>query len=256
MLGTVDYVAPEQIEGSEPDARSDVYSLGCVLFEMLTGEPPFADQKGGMAKMWAQVNAEPPPVRERRPDVPRGARGRDAARDGQGARRPSDGGGVPGGACSRPSARRPVSDQRRRAGVEQLRGEHDPAECHPGGAVVGRRAPIEGLGLVEQAVSGGRLPAASAAPAAATSATGCRVWPIGRPERSCSTGSFVGSWSLEDGPCPGGDLPAGRVRILGHPDERAHGIEAELRRRLRVARRADRHGPVTLEPRPVRRQPR
>jgi len=70
MLGTVDYVAPEQIEGSEPDARGDVYSLGCVLFEMLTAEPPFADQRGGMAKMWAQVNAEVPSLRERRPDVP------------------------------------------------------------------------------------------------------------------------------------------------------------------------------------------
>lgn len=70
MLGTVDYVAPEQIEGSQADARSDVYSLGCVLYEMLTGEPPFAEQRGGMAKMWAQVNAEPRPVRERRPDAP------------------------------------------------------------------------------------------------------------------------------------------------------------------------------------------
>jgi serine/threonine protein kinase len=70
MLGTVDYVAPEQIEGSEPDARGDVYALGCVLFESLTGEPPFAGQKGGMAKMWAHVNAEPASVRERRPDVP------------------------------------------------------------------------------------------------------------------------------------------------------------------------------------------
>jgi serine/threonine protein kinase len=70
MLGTVDYVAPEQIEGSEPDSRSDIYSLGCVLFEMLMGEAPFADQKGGMAKMWAQVNAVPPSVRERRPEVP------------------------------------------------------------------------------------------------------------------------------------------------------------------------------------------
>ncbi len=70
MLGTVDYVAPELIEGSEPDAPGDVYGLACVLYEMLTGEPPFADHKGGMAKMWAQVNAEPPPVRERRPDVP------------------------------------------------------------------------------------------------------------------------------------------------------------------------------------------
>jgi serine/threonine protein kinase len=70
MLGTVDYVAPELIEGSEPDARSDIYSLGCVLYEMLTGAAPFADQRGGMAKMWAQVNAEPAPLRERRPDVP------------------------------------------------------------------------------------------------------------------------------------------------------------------------------------------
>jgi serine/threonine-protein kinase len=70
MLGTVDYVAPELIEGSEPDARSDIYSLGCVLYEMLAGEAPFADQRGGMAKMWAQVNAEPAPVRDRRPDVP------------------------------------------------------------------------------------------------------------------------------------------------------------------------------------------
>jgi serine/threonine protein kinase len=70
VQGTVDYVAPEQIEGSEPDARGDVYSLGCVLYETLTGEAPFAGQKGGMAKMWAQINAEPPSVRERRPDVP------------------------------------------------------------------------------------------------------------------------------------------------------------------------------------------
>jgi len=70
MLGTIDYVAPEQIEGSEPDARGDIYSLGCVLFEMLTGAAPFAAQGGGMAKMWAQVNAEVPSVGERRPDVP------------------------------------------------------------------------------------------------------------------------------------------------------------------------------------------
>ena len=75
MLGTVDYVAPEQIEGSEPDARGDVYSLACVLFEMLAGEPPFAGQKGGMAKMWAQVNAEPPSAARaaaRRPACARG----------------------------------------------------------------------------------------------------------------------------------------------------------------------------------------
>jgi serine/threonine protein kinase len=69
MLGTVDYVSPEQIEGSEPDPRADVYALGCVLFEMLTGEPPYAREKGGMAKMWAHVNGDPRSVREARSDV-------------------------------------------------------------------------------------------------------------------------------------------------------------------------------------------
>ncbi|MBV8956166.1 MAG: serine/threonine protein kinase [Solirubrobacterales bacterium] len=70
ILGTVDYVAPEVIEGGEPDAPSDIYSLGCLLFEMLSGAPPFAEHKGGMAKMWAHVNAQTPSLRERRPDVP------------------------------------------------------------------------------------------------------------------------------------------------------------------------------------------
>jgi serine/threonine protein kinase len=70
VLGTIDYVSPEQIEGSEPDAPGDVYALGCVLFEMLAGAAPFADQHGAMAKMWAQVNAEPAPLQDHRSDVP------------------------------------------------------------------------------------------------------------------------------------------------------------------------------------------
>jgi serine/threonine protein kinase len=70
MLAMIDYAAPEQIEGGEAVPPGDVYALGCVLFETLTGAPPFAGQSGGMAKMWAQLNAEPPSVREQRPDVP------------------------------------------------------------------------------------------------------------------------------------------------------------------------------------------
>jgi serine/threonine protein kinase len=70
MMGTIDYVAPEQIEGGEPDPRGDVYGLACVLFEILTGAAPFAGEAGGMAKMWAHLNAEPPSAHEQRPDVP------------------------------------------------------------------------------------------------------------------------------------------------------------------------------------------
>jgi serine/threonine protein kinase len=70
FMGTIDYVAPEQIEGGEPDPRGDVYGLACVLYEMLAGASPFAGETGGMAKMWAHLNAEPPSVREQRVDVP------------------------------------------------------------------------------------------------------------------------------------------------------------------------------------------
>ncbi len=70
MLGTVDYVAPEAIEGGDPEARGDIYALGTVIYETLTGSAPFAGEAGGMAKMWAQLNADPPPLREKRPDVP------------------------------------------------------------------------------------------------------------------------------------------------------------------------------------------
>jgi serine/threonine-protein kinase len=69
MLGTIDYVAPEQIEGNEADTPGDVYGLACVLFETLVGTAPFAAETGGMAKMWAHINAEPPSAREHRPEV-------------------------------------------------------------------------------------------------------------------------------------------------------------------------------------------
>jgi DNA-binding beta-propeller fold protein YncE len=70
MLGTTDYAAPEQLEGEPVDARADVYSLACVLFEVLTGRVPFARDTQA-AKMWAHVSAEPPSVREAAPELPR-----------------------------------------------------------------------------------------------------------------------------------------------------------------------------------------
>ncbi len=68
-LGTVDYVAPEQILGSSTDARTDVYALGCLLFHMLTAQVPFK-KEGDAAKLWAHMNDEPPSLTAIRPDVP------------------------------------------------------------------------------------------------------------------------------------------------------------------------------------------
>jgi YVTN family beta-propeller protein len=69
VLGTIDYVAPEQVEGRTVDGRADQYSLGCVLFECLTGEVPFR-RDTELAVLWAHVHDPPPPVGERRPDLP------------------------------------------------------------------------------------------------------------------------------------------------------------------------------------------
>lgn len=68
VLGTTDYVAPEQAMGRGADQRSDVYSLGVVLFEMLTGSVPFeADSQVGVAMK--HVNEELPDVQAERPEI-------------------------------------------------------------------------------------------------------------------------------------------------------------------------------------------
>jgi eukaryotic-like serine/threonine-protein kinase len=70
VLGSAPYMAPEVAMGGSADERSDIYSLGCVLYEMLTGRPPFlADLP--LAVMHLHANATPEPVRELRPDVPK-----------------------------------------------------------------------------------------------------------------------------------------------------------------------------------------
>jgi serine/threonine-protein kinase len=69
LMGSVGYVAPEQIENRPIDARVDVYSLGCVLFECLAGAQPYP-RESEMATLYAHVQAPPPSLAEARPELP------------------------------------------------------------------------------------------------------------------------------------------------------------------------------------------
>jgi serine/threonine-protein kinase len=69
VVGTAAYLSPEQASGRPADPRSDLYSLGCVLFEMVTGRPPFtADSAVGLA--YRQVHDDPGPPSAWRPGLP------------------------------------------------------------------------------------------------------------------------------------------------------------------------------------------
>ena len=74
FVGTPDYMPPEQIKGERADARTDVYALGCLLFNALTGRPPY-DRDTEVAKMYAHLHDPPPSPLE--------ARSRHAGRPGR-----------------------------------------------------------------------------------------------------------------------------------------------------------------------------
>jgi serine/threonine protein kinase len=69
FVGTIDYVAPEQIDDGSLDGRADLYSLGCVAYEGLTGSPPFR-RDTQPAVLWAHMQDEPPRASEHRADLP------------------------------------------------------------------------------------------------------------------------------------------------------------------------------------------
>jgi hypothetical protein len=69
FVGTIDYMAPEQIEGRRVDARADVYALGCVVFECLAGAPPYR-RETEVAVLWAHMRDEPPRLSEAASGLP------------------------------------------------------------------------------------------------------------------------------------------------------------------------------------------
>lgn len=69
-VGTPDYMAPEQVRGERGDERTDIYAVGVILYEMLTGDVPYQGDNP-LAVMSQRVIHDPPPVSHRRPGVPR-----------------------------------------------------------------------------------------------------------------------------------------------------------------------------------------
>jgi eukaryotic-like serine/threonine-protein kinase len=67
-LGTPDYISPEQVKGQRGDQRSDVYSLGAILYEMLTGQPPFSGPNP-LAAMNKRLLTDPEPARKLNPEI-------------------------------------------------------------------------------------------------------------------------------------------------------------------------------------------
>ena len=71
VFGSIPYMAPEIIEGMPADGRADVYALGCVAYEALTGKVPF-ERDNEVSAVWAHIHEDPPMLTDARPDLPGG----------------------------------------------------------------------------------------------------------------------------------------------------------------------------------------
>jgi tRNA A-37 threonylcarbamoyl transferase component Bud32 len=138
--GTLDYLAPEQIEGRPLDGRADLYSLACAGFELLCGTPPFG-QDQGLTVMFAQLYAPPPMATARRADLPAAvdlvlatALAKDPAdryaSSGQFAEELHKALGLGPGASGRPARQAPAGHAGMATEVRPPSGEKEPARQH------------------------------------------------------------------------------------------------------------------------------
>ena len=190
VLGTPRYLSPEQIEGYEPDARADLYALGVVLFEMLTGQPPFVGPTD-MSTAVQHLNVMPPDVRSLRPDTP--AALSDTVRDLL-AKRPA----------ARPQSA--VAVRRTLAGIESGAGAD---------AIFGAVGTDAAAGVATTVEPGGAATARNGVPAATsrTSVTSILPPPRQAPSWATTNGSTNGRTTIPaPAAAPGPPTSSGRPR--------------------------------------------
>ena len=170
-VGTLDYVAPEQIRGERIDARADVYALGCVLFFALCGVVPFP-REGDEARLWAHLHEAPPRPSAVVTNVPRGF---DAVIARALAKAPDDrfpSAGDLGRAAAAVAAGAAVGATERRVAVGAAAPEEAPTLTSRGEEQTARLSP-------DRRDRGRLLPAAIAAAAVAIAGAGA-LWLTGR----------------------------------------------------------------------------
>ncbi len=152
MVGTVAYMPPEQALGRQPDARSDLYSLGCVLYEMVTGRPPFLGDDV-VAIISQHINTSPVAPSWHNPEVPRSL---EALILRLLAKAPED---RPESAAAIPEAFRAISETTTTITGRAVDEQANPLDRLAGGVFVGREKEMDELRAgLEDALSGrGRL---------------------------------------------------------------------------------------------------
>jgi serine/threonine protein kinase len=158
FVGTLDYAAPEQVAGERVDARTDVYALGCVLFQCLSGQVPFP-RESDIAKMFAHTQEPAPSLRATAPDVP-------AALDAVVAR----------ALAKRPADRYPSAGDLGRAVAAAAAGEF-PSRLQERSVAFGAAAPING----HAAPAPQRPEKRAATPTAPSAPTPVPPWPSPPP---------------------------------------------------------------------------
>jgi len=195
FVGTLNYVAPEQIRGEQVTGRADVYALAAVLFECLTGVVPYREDSQA-ALLWAHLASAVPRVSAHRPDLP-------AALDTVIAR----------GMAKQPEARFATAGALLRSAAESLGGHGGvPTSSSEASAAAGRVARVDASTVADEPASAGPL-AATGAPSSRPSRRALAAVALALAAVAAAVGGYASGASGRDEHAPAKRLAAGPLRI-------------------------------------------